>query len=63
LKGKVRVNLVVDSAGKVRSVKVSGKKEVSEYLKRSTDEWKFTPALVRGRSVASRVRMTLTLAQ
>jgi hypothetical protein len=63
LKGKVRVNLVVDSAGKVRSVKVSGKQEASEYLKRSTDEWKFIPALVEGRPVASRVRMTLTLAQ
>jgi hypothetical protein len=63
LKGKVRVNLVVDSAGKVRSVKVSGKQEASEYLKRSTDAWKFIPALVGGRSVASRVRMTLTLAR
>jgi hypothetical protein len=63
LKGKVRVNLVVDSAGKVRSVKVSGKQEASEYLKRSADEWKFIPALVEGRPVASRVRMTLTLAQ
>ena len=63
LKGKVRVNLVVDSAGKVRSVKVSGKQEASEYLKRSTDEWKFIPALVEGRPVASRVRMTLILAQ
>jgi hypothetical protein len=63
LKGKVRVNLVVDSAGKVRSVKVSGKQEASEYLKRSTDAWKFIPALVDGQSVASRVRMTLTLAQ
>jgi hypothetical protein len=63
LKGKVRVNLVVDSAGKVRSVKVSGKQEASEYLKRSTDEWKFIPGLVEGRPVASRVRMTLTLAQ
>ncbi len=63
LKGKVRVNLVVDSAGKVRSVKVSGKQEASEYLKRSTNEWKFIPALVEGRPVASRVRMTLTLDQ
>jgi hypothetical protein len=57
------VNLVVDSAGKVRSVKVSGKKETSKYLKRSAEAWKFIPALVDGRSVASRVRMTLTLAQ
>jgi hypothetical protein len=63
LKGKVRVNLVVDSAGKVRSVKVSAKQEASEYLKRSTDAWKFIPALVEGRPVASRMRMTLTLAQ
>jgi hypothetical protein len=63
LKGKVRVDLVVDSAGKVHSVKVSGKKEGSDSLKRSTKAWKFIPALVDGHSVASRVRMTLALAQ
>jgi hypothetical protein len=62
LRGKVAVELVVDSAGKVWSAKVRGKAKAGfQQVKRSTTYWKFIPAFVDERPVASRVRMTITL--
>jgi outer membrane biosynthesis protein TonB len=62
LRGKLKVKLVVDAAGKVWSVKVSGKDRLAyESVKRSTANWKFIPALVDDSPVASRVRMTTSL--
>ena len=52
---EVTVNLVIDSAGKVRSAKVQGKPE--EDLIQSTEDWRFIPAFKRGRPVASRLQM------
>jgi hypothetical protein len=64
LRGKLKVTLVVDSAGKVWSVKISGKNEAAyESVKRSTANWKFIPAFVDASPVASRVRMTISLEQ
>jgi TonB-like protein len=64
LRGKLKVKLVVDAAGKVWSVKVSGKDKLAyESVKRSTTNWKFIPALVDDSPVASRVRMTISLEQ
>jgi hypothetical protein len=64
LRGKLHVSLVVDCAGKVWSVKVSGKNKAAyDSLKRSTANWKFIPAFVDQKAVASRLKMTISLAQ
>ncbi len=64
LRGKLKVKLVVDAAGKVWSVKVSGRDKLAyESVRRSTANWKFIPALVDDSPVASRVRMTISLEQ
>lgn len=64
LSGRLRVNLVVDCAGKVWSVKVSGKQKAAfNAVKRSSANWKFIPAFLDDQPVASRVRMTISLEQ
>ncbi len=64
LRRRVRVDLVVDCAGKVWSAEVAGKdKAVRESVKHATVNWKFIPAFVNGHPVASRLRMTISLAR
>jgi len=64
LRGKLRVDLVIDFAGKVWSVKVRGKNKAAyEAVKRSTANWKFIPAFVDENPVPSRLRMTISLEQ
>jgi hypothetical protein len=58
LSTEVVVNMVVDSAGKVWSIKTEGKPN-KDLIDASTD-WKFMPALKDGRPVASRLRMGVT---
>ena len=56
LQGEVRLELIIDSAGKVRSVVNSNKKEgLDEYIRYSAREWKFIPAYRNSLSVASRM--------
>jgi hypothetical protein len=58
----VQVNLVIDSAGKVRSVESADRKHpADEYVLRSAQEWKFIPAFKAGHSVASRFRSLVAL--
>lgn len=62
LRGKIRLDLVVDSVGKVWSVKASSRnKPLRNSLKRSAANWKFIPAFFDEHPVASRVRMTVSL--
>lgn len=64
LRRRVRVDLVVDCAGKVWSAEVSDKnRAVRESVTRATTNWKFIPASVDDQPVASRVRMTISLAR
>lgn len=63
-RGKLRVDLMIDAAGKVWSVKVSGKtKAAFDAVRRSTSNWKFIPAMVDDHPVASRLRMNIALEQ
>jgi len=63
-RGKLKVKLVVDFAGKVWSVQVSGKNKAAyDFVKRSAANWKFIPALNGDEPVASRVHMTISLEQ
>jgi hypothetical protein len=52
------VDLVIDSAGKVWSIKVEGKPDPA--LVDASAEWRFVPALKDGRPVATRLRKGLT---
>ena len=55
---EVLLNLVIDAAGKVRSVQPSTKLALSERsLIEDALSWKFIPAFKNGKPVASRVRM------
>ncbi len=55
------VDLVIDSAGKVRSIEPAGKaKSEDADLLNAAMEWKFIPAFNGGRAVASRLRMALS---
>jgi hypothetical protein len=55
------LDLVIDSAGKVRSVEPAGKvKGVDAELINAALAWKFIPAFKEGRPVASRLRITVT---
>ena len=50
------LKLVIDAAGKVRSVEVLGNiQAVDEGLIRSTSNWKFIPAFSEGQPVASQI--------
>lgn len=63
-RGKLKVKLVVDFAGKVWSVRVSGKNKAAyESVRRSAANWKFVPAFVGDEPVASRVNMTISVEQ
>jgi len=53
---EVAVDMVIDSAGKVWSIKTEGKTPDKELITASA-EWRFVPGLKDGRPVASRMRM------
>jgi hypothetical protein len=56
------LDLVIDSAGKVRSAEASGKtKRADADLLRATEEWKFIPAFKGNRPVACRSRLAVSL--
>jgi hypothetical protein len=56
------LKLVIDSAGKVRSVEVLGNvQSVDEGLLRSTSNWKFIPAFSEGEPVASEIFLGVSL--
>jgi hypothetical protein len=56
------LDLVIDSAGKVRSAEPAGKTKRAEAdLLDATAEWKFIPAFKRDRPVASRLRLAVSL--
>jgi len=59
---ELRVNLVIDSAGKVRSVEPIGV-TADETITRAAEEWKFIPASKNGRSVTSRLKGAVSLRQ
>jgi hypothetical protein len=56
------LKLVIDSAGKVRSVEIMGNAQrVDEGLIRSTSNWKFIPAYSGGEPVASQIFLGVSL--
>jgi len=58
------LELVIDSAGKVRSAKPAGKaKSVDAVLIHAVNGWKFIPAFKAGRAIASRMRLAVSLRQ
>ena len=57
------VELVIDSAGKVRSAKPTGRAKIDDSLLQATTGWKFIPAFDGGRPVASRARIGISLMQ
>jgi len=55
------LELVIDSAGKVRSAEAAGKtKSVDAELIYAATGWKFVPAFKAGRAVASRLRLAVS---
>src|SRR5439155_8519462 len=55
------LELVIDSAGKVRSAKETGQtKSVDAELTYAATGWKFIPAFKAGRAVASRLRLAVS---
>jgi hypothetical protein len=58
LSGKVLLDLVVDSAGKVYSVETQAR---DPELLQAVKEWKFIPAMRNGHSVACRFRINFSL--
>jgi hypothetical protein len=56
-----QLELVIDSAGKVRSVEMVGAQLADEGLMNSTSTWKFIPAFNAGRPVASRILLGVSL--
>jgi hypothetical protein len=58
------LELVIDSAGKVRSAKAVGKSQPADAaLIQAASGWKFIPAFRAGRPVASRMRLAVSLRQ
>jgi hypothetical protein len=57
------LDLVIDSAGKVRAADAAGKAAVDSALIRATTGWKFIPAFKDGRAVACRTRISVSLRQ
>jgi len=56
------LDLVIDSAGKVRSAEPAGKTKWADAdLLRATEEWKFIPAFKGNRPVACRSRLAISL--
>jgi hypothetical protein len=61
---EVLLDLLIDSAGKVRSVEPAGKiKSVDTGLIGAAMQWKFIPAFAGGRAVASRLRFAVSAKQ
>jgi hypothetical protein len=61
-KTESQLEMVIDSAGKVRSVEEVGKFEsMDEGLLRSTSGWKFIPAFDNGQAVASKILLGVSL--
>jgi hypothetical protein len=56
-----QLELVIDSAGKVRSAEMVGAHLPDEGLMNSTSTWKFIPAFNAGRPVASRILLGVSL--
>jgi hypothetical protein len=57
---EIHVELVIDSAGKVRSVKPAGEtKLLEQYVQISASRWRFIPAFKNDRSVASRMHTAI----
>lgn len=54
------LTLVIDSAGKVRSVEARGKSAVDPVLIHATAAWKFIPAFSADRAVACRMRLSVS---
>lgn len=54
------LDLVVDSAGKVRSAEAAGKAQIDPALIHAAAGWKFIPAYKDGRSVACRTRISVS---
>lgn len=55
------LDLLIDSAGKVRSVEPAGNtKSADPDLLKVATEWKFVPAFKDGRAVASRLRLAVS---
>jgi hypothetical protein len=60
----ILLELVIDSAGKVRSAERAGKAQpLDTALLGAATGWKFVPAFKDGRAVASRMRLKLSLKQ
>ena len=58
---EVLLDLLVDSAGKVRSAELAGKmKSTDPLLVQAATGWKFIPAFKGGRAVASRIRLSVS---
>jgi hypothetical protein len=57
----VMVDLVIDSAGKIWSIKTVG--EPNKDIIAASAEWKFVPGLKDGRPVASRLRIEVAPSQ
>jgi hypothetical protein len=56
------LDLLIDSAGKVRSVEPAGNtKSADPDLLKAATEWKFVPAFKDGRAVASRLRLAVSV--
>jgi hypothetical protein len=55
------VDLVIDSAGKIWSIKTVG--EPNKDIIAASAEWKFVPGLKDGRPVASRLRIEVAPSQ
>jgi hypothetical protein len=59
--GETYLNLIIDSAGKVRSVELSGvERSSNRALIDAAMEWTFIPALKGGRAVASKTRLAIS---
>src|SRR5579872_343999 len=56
-----QLELVIDSAGKVRSAEMVGAHLADEGLMNSTSTWKFIPAFNAGRPVASKILLGVSL--
>ena len=64
LQSELLLELVIDSAGKVRSAEPAGKAQsVDAVLIHAVNGWKFIPAFKAGRAVASRMRLAVSLRQ
>lgn len=61
MNSEVLLELVIDSAGKVRSAETAGKSDAAgSILVRAAAGWRFIPAFKSGRPVASRTRLLIS---